>query len=299
MKTVFNNNELCHVWAQRNQDHGRGNSMFFEGNIIYSYGKHFTAGVIHNTKKGRITLINSCNYSNTTIKHLRSIRNAVNGLMPSFNVPNPLNLMAEENHLHLSNPLFELFDRTLSNRTKAYGEYLKSSIFAHLKELNEFEKLTNRLETKLDADFLEIILKIESIKDKNEVKKANEKNKFHLEIGPKVLQDWIEGVNAKPHHSYLATLKHDIIRVRGDQVETIRGAKVELRYALRLLKKIEQKEKVNGERIGYYTVDKLLSKGQIKIGCHVIDLKQAKQALEKAKPTLHLLKPETNEVIPF
>ena len=48
MKTVFNNSEVCHVFAQQEQEYGRSGNIFFEGKKIYSYGYHYLMGNIIN-----------------------------------------------------------------------------------------------------------------------------------------------------------------------------------------------------------------------------------------------------------
>jgi hypothetical protein len=67
MKTVFDNRQVCHVWAQQNQDRGRSNNgnVFFEGPTIYSYGYHFPMASFINADT---VIINSDSYSVSTSK---------------------------------------------------------------------------------------------------------------------------------------------------------------------------------------------------------------------------------------
>ena len=46
MKTVFTNTDTIHTFAQQTQYEGRNstNTIFFEGNKIYSYGYHYLLG---------------------------------------------------------------------------------------------------------------------------------------------------------------------------------------------------------------------------------------------------------------
>ena len=71
MKKVFqSNSELSKVFANQTQTLGRSNSMFFEHQIIYSYGYHYEIAKIVYTDKGKdIAFINSNGFSNTTAKH--------------------------------------------------------------------------------------------------------------------------------------------------------------------------------------------------------------------------------------
>lgn len=67
MKTVFNNQELFHVFASGTQEHGRSanGNVFFSGDVLYSYGTHFPLAVRY---KGKM-LLNADSYSVTTSKH--------------------------------------------------------------------------------------------------------------------------------------------------------------------------------------------------------------------------------------
>lgn len=73
MKTVFSNRQLAHVWAQQNQESGRGSSFYFNGATIYSYGSHFP---IASFMRGSL-LFNSGGYSVSTSKHINYTRQAL------------------------------------------------------------------------------------------------------------------------------------------------------------------------------------------------------------------------------
>jgi hypothetical protein len=77
MKTVFQNSEVAHIWAQNNQKEGRNsaNNIYFRNGEIFSYGSHFCMGKI---LQNGIVLITNRTYSNTTAKHLSFVRYAVN-----------------------------------------------------------------------------------------------------------------------------------------------------------------------------------------------------------------------------
>jgi hypothetical protein len=77
MKTVFSSNSDCiHAFAQRWQDNGRsaGGNVFFEGNKLYSYGRHF---VLAEFIGGNTVLINDTRYSSSTAKHQSLVRSAL------------------------------------------------------------------------------------------------------------------------------------------------------------------------------------------------------------------------------
>jgi hypothetical protein len=76
MKTVFDNSQCAHVWAQQNQDKGRSNNgnMYFEGRTIYSYGSHFPLAIFIDSDT---VLINESPYSSSTQRHQSYVRRAV------------------------------------------------------------------------------------------------------------------------------------------------------------------------------------------------------------------------------
>lgn len=77
MKTVFDNRQCAHIWAQQNQPNGRGSkgSIYFEGKTIYSYGRHFPMASFLND---HVVLVNSDSYSISTSKHQNYVSYAIN-----------------------------------------------------------------------------------------------------------------------------------------------------------------------------------------------------------------------------
>ena len=79
MAQVFENRMVAHVWANQSQHSGRSNNgqFYFEGAYLYSYGTHFTAGII--MPDGQAVL-NDDSYSVTTNRHQSYARQAVRGV---------------------------------------------------------------------------------------------------------------------------------------------------------------------------------------------------------------------------
>lgn len=68
MRTVLRNNqEVIETFNKQSQYEGRCNSLFFEGDTLYSYGYHYPLAKVikHDT-----ILINDLGYSMTTSKHI-------------------------------------------------------------------------------------------------------------------------------------------------------------------------------------------------------------------------------------
>jgi hypothetical protein len=128
MKTQFNNPELTHIWANQQQAQGKGSSMFFENESIYSYGYHFKIAQIveHNNKKA--VLFNNKSYSNTTNKHQSLVKRAIPSQYPVFNVNSfpdtmPLLMMHYNNLISYLNDAEET-EQKLVKATKSKEAYI-------------------------------------------------------------------------------------------------------------------------------------------------------------------------------
>jgi hypothetical protein len=81
MKKVFSDiSEVAHKWANQLQEDARNSgNFFFEGDTIYSYGRHFPiAKHIENAQGEKAILFTERTYSVTTSKHVQVVRSAVN-----------------------------------------------------------------------------------------------------------------------------------------------------------------------------------------------------------------------------
>lgn len=76
MRQVFSSTaEVCNVFANQTQDFGRNGSgnVYFDGDTIYSYGRHFPIAKI----VGCMALYNLNGYSNTTAHHKSDVYRAL------------------------------------------------------------------------------------------------------------------------------------------------------------------------------------------------------------------------------
>ena len=72
------NSQVAHLYAQRTHTTGKAPNLFFERDIIYSYGYHFPiAKFKDHPKTGETVLLFTLrSYSNTTAKHISEVRRA-------------------------------------------------------------------------------------------------------------------------------------------------------------------------------------------------------------------------------
>ena len=80
-----NHNEVAHFWANKVQTIGKSNNMFFNNDIIYSYGYHFPIAKHINNN---LILFTSKGYSVSTSKHLSITRLAIPNEKEVLIVPN-------------------------------------------------------------------------------------------------------------------------------------------------------------------------------------------------------------------
>lgn len=88
MRRVFSSHQDCaDVWAQQRQESGTTGKgrVFFEGEIIYSYGRHFPmARFIDNANGERVVLVNESRYSVSTSKHQGIVRHVLHRHHPNM-----------------------------------------------------------------------------------------------------------------------------------------------------------------------------------------------------------------------
>lgn len=141
MKTRFSSNSaLALAWANQKQAEGKGNSMFFVNENVYSYGMHYVAGTIVETKTGqKVAIINATPYSVSTAKHVGKAMSASVKLYSTFripfgrsfsveNLPSILEIMTKE--------VEKLSEKQLRARTSTHNFSLAVSRVDDIKELS-------------------------------------------------------------------------------------------------------------------------------------------------------------------
>lgn len=96
MKKVFTNALCVQAWANQAQETGKNsnNSIFFEGDTIYSWGYHFPMARID----GSFAFINSADYSSSTSAHKSLVCSEISKTKIVFTVPDILNCTEDNYH---------------------------------------------------------------------------------------------------------------------------------------------------------------------------------------------------------
>jgi hypothetical protein len=273
MKTVFQTIPDCiHVYFQFTQNHGRCGNVFFDGNTLYSYGRHFElAKLVDGT-----LFINTQSYSNSTSKHqnycLRSINNdqidKVVRLDFGRGVFDPYSI----SNYHYSRANYYRY----ASRSKGFKDLAQIEYHFNQLQILENEGLFKIDLSRFEFDLNEALdlLKARRAKQalinkvseaKREAKRARELELRKATEGEK-LAAWLKGETSATFYA----LDKVHLRVRANSIETTKGARVPLRDGLRLLEKIRAGVDVTGEKIASYQVTRV-TLDHVQIGCHKIE----------------------------
>jgi hypothetical protein len=276
MKTVFSStSEVCHVFAQRVQTEGRAGNVFFEGNVIYSYGYHYElARFFQGANNQTAILINDRGYSVSTAKHIGRVR-AATSHFTQFNftetdgkaVLSELESLAKK-MIKARKP--EIYINQANNLLDSYIEYCNFTGKEH--ELhNMIIKAYDVFSTGKVKEYFE---SKESELKKIEREKAK-KEKLQLK---KDIKDFLNHkknfVDCRQNNESFVRLSKD-----GEKVETSKGVKVDAKDAKKLYQLIKAGKDIKGYKIDYYTVISL--NDVLKIGCHDINVKNMHEVGEK------------------
>jgi hypothetical protein len=290
-KQVYAMSELAHIFAAESQAAGRtpSGNCYFEGRQMWSYGSHYLMAVIHGGTAGKAAacLIRSDSYSVTTGKQISDVCSAFHGRSPYFRVPDVNNPKAADNILHLSGKVADAVTELINSRDgNSYNGV--SRIVEAAKEFNSYCQIFGiRDSIELPEDFLQEMRQLNDVKltaaaARREYQKAHqpEIEAAREAAAAKRLADatakaaeqltaWRQGAAVSYPYNTYSRDSGDELRIRGEVVETSRGATVPLTEAKRLVEAIRRGDDVEGASIGPYTVSRLETDA-IVIGCHRI-----------------------------
>ncbi len=309
IKRVFSNGkQVLHLWANQSQDSARSSNVFFSGKDCYSYGYHYKLGSIMTFKGVKLAMINNSGYSVTTSKHISWASSAVSHL-PMLYTQHDFDVIKslKDTKASLESRMKDHFKKVKLDKTDYWNrEY--NSLRDSIKEFNKTcdilkskkykVKVTSKYIRDYDAHVNKRIKRQEELntpemlakRSAESIRRAELKAERLRVVKEEVRKKELESIEAWKSGSGHATnavnrIYPRIIRVKGDNVETSGGATVPLSEARLLLSRIMRSEAKQGELIGGFTFDSVKN-NIVKIGCHDIDLEQAKSVLN----TLTLVK---------
>ena len=283
MKKVFSNtSEVVHVFAQQTQSEGRNgtSSIYFRDNKIYSYGSHYLLGEFINDET---IIINDFGYSVTTSKHINELINATCHYKQFFTssidikhveteIDYNLKKLSKANkpEIYISN-----ITKLESNLTKWVDFCKENKIkkrpfqifdYAINKSDYNYKKIVKIANSLLTAETIEKI----KAKGKNEAINQKAKDKRELKIK-------LDKFNAyKIDRFKIGEFDYLRLSQNGQFVETSQHIRIEKSEAKKLYFAIKNKIDIRGQRVGYYTINKIDNKA-LTVGCHKICIKSVQK----------------------
>jgi hypothetical protein len=280
MKTVFNSEQVTHIWANKVQSNARNatGSLFFNDSSIFSYGSHFLiAKHVTNAGGQNAVLFTTADSSKTTEQHKYLVRQSIPSAVQVFKID--LNRRFD----HVTDDIVMEYNqrkevilgkalRARSNR-KWYLQEVQSLHLETLQFVNFFG-FDSALVTPLgfDADTLE------ASRVQREAKKNAKRKQADLITYAEMISDWRAG---RRTYGYMPSSIDTMLRLTADgQVETSRGVTFPASHAvkgLRLVRSVVasgQEWKTNGHKLplGHYQIDRITVDGTVFAGCHVVKL---------------------------
>jgi hypothetical protein len=264
MKTVFSSaHDVIHVFAQRNQSHGRSSNVFFYGDKIYSYGYHYLLGKFIDDKT---IVIDDKGYSNTTSKHICWVTGATSQYKQFFT------MSCDIHHVHRQ--VLSLKDKLA--KAKKPEKYI-NEILSLWDSLNEYIKYTKNKNTPKYDRYKEIkrivkALNIDSVQYQQKLADAKRKDEAakKRKEAKKIKDTLSKWYNYEVHTFRIGEKDYLRISQDGSNIETSQHVKVSIDEARTLYQLICKGIDIKGHRISNYIVNSI--NGTLKIGCHNIDM---------------------------
>jgi hypothetical protein len=290
-RTVVNNSQVPHLWANQSQDHAKGNgSISFTGSSIHSYAAEI--GRLVDLPDGRrIALLVSRTWSPTTSSHQSAARGAVSHL-PRFTVPN-LHGYHPENLTYLADAYRASIKTLFGKRTEpsewqyenARDQAIEATRYAQtfslpnpelypetdLEAVKAFHNTPDKAAKKALRDARHAADRAEREAREAAARAAREAAQAQA------IADWRAGVRySLPHDAQYDASGGALIRINGDTLETSRGAQVPLAHAVKVFHRVAQCRAAgkswhrNGDtiRVGNFQVDSIDPDGSFVAGCH-------------------------------
>lgn len=286
MTTAYNNRQCAHVWAQRNQPRGKGyGNIFFEGDVIYSYGYHFPIATWVDAPNGEAFVAFTTEGSSvTTAKHCSYVRSAIPGGVRIIRTAHPLTLAdGVANMERIRDEHQERINQALlkASRARTYKKFHLEDAARAANDMNWLAAAYSRpdLRVSLPDDMEAALADARKLADRlsaeQRERKAESRRLQQVADHDKFYAWYERGVGYCPP-SYKPEDGSHLLALAGDEVVTSGSARVPVDHARRLWPMLlAARQRVNGEpvrldlHVGHFTVSSMDSFG-ITAGCHRI-----------------------------
>jgi hypothetical protein len=287
MKTKFNNSELTHVWANQTQTHGKGSNMFFEYDIIYSYGYHFKLAQHITNKQGeKCVFFNDRHYSNSTSKQQALVYRSIPANIQFFKVQSFFKDIETSTTAHLENLKSYLEYAKGSQQKTIYATKLKNGYISQTKiaieVFNKYVKFFDLGQLLWDyptlqnkyAELNNWLFEYQESKEFKQWQIKQEENKKKAEAKAIIdAKEKIELFREFKISSIYANLGHYLLRYNKetDNVETSGGVKMGKNVFLTAYQRLINNQLFKGQHVGDFTYNGI--EGEIvSVGCHKIPM---------------------------
>ena len=274
MKTKYSSNrELIHVWAHDSSPEimKSANSVSCHNDILYSYSTAIGQIIDNNT-----VIHNTYSYSVTTSKHQSLARQATSHFnniielsIPTYDLDTLSFGQSGFNDYilnHNENSIKYLLVK--ASRSKKYSDYYKAQALSIIQNLEKYALAFNLFYLVPNIDFLTESA-IEADKKQKELDKI--KRAERIKEQAEALENWRLGLDVRNHFEVTA------LRIKEDQIETTKGAKIPLDHAIKfwgLIKSWHEKgvsyvKDHHSIHLGNYIVNSFKD-DILTVGCHSI-----------------------------
>jgi hypothetical protein len=273
IRSVYPVDMVAHVWAHKSQDFARnpGDNFYFRGDTIYSYGSHFPiARHVENKRGESAVLFTTRSYSATTAGHKCMVAGACRHLtvfhVAQVNTTEPRKQFAEYRAQYMA--LVGKYAKARQRKPE-----ILDSLRGLVEEANRFAEFFGiRARLTLPNDLTGMVAECLAIEKREKSRKQREEAKREREARERV-QKWVDGES-----DFCPSFGPIRLRVRGDELQTTRGARVPLAHAVkafRVIKRLHDKGQAyqrNGHTIhlGHFALDSIDSAGNVRAGCHEV-----------------------------
>lgn len=276
MKKVFSSaSDVAHAFALQNQDEGRnsGRSFYFEGDSLYSYGRHFCVARFISEDT---VLFTERTYSNTTAKHTGHARGALRH-------KNLVQCPYPDGTYHDN---FDWWEREvngiLAQKTKARCPenyiiqigYVRGKVTKYC-EARQIEMSDTLRE--LFAPYTDdvIIQASEKMREKDKAREEKKRAKMELEHA-KQLSEFRNGTR----NNIYARIDVDYVRRDVDNFVTSQGVRIPIAVGETFYRLLKAGKVSVGDKLEQYSV-RSIDADSISIGCHNITMDEIENAINQ------------------
>jgi hypothetical protein len=274
MRQIYSEGMVAHLWANRAVDFARthDNDFAARGDTLRS---RTTAIARWTTFGGReIVLLNR-----SEIAGKYEVRNALKEDVPVVEVVNPDDAVLDAHLLKFRDAV----DGALLSASKVRAGHNRDALLRdarrdadlHNEAVRFFGSVAPLLE--IPPEFEQAVAQAQGREAEREKAREELRRVDHerqLELDRQVLVDWLEGRTDSTPRTAVRTL----LRIKGNLVQTSRGAEIPVRHAKilwpHLLRNRRDHTSVSGElrvRLGQFKLDSIEADGSIHVGCHHIE----------------------------